>query len=657
MNKLLLLLTLLVTTSTLTAQENYNSENLMVTEGDLLASTYSKDSTAKALYLYEHGYSRFQEHGKYHLLTDYEAKIKILSPDGYKHSEVEIRLYKGTSSSEEIHNLQATTYYMENGVRRSTKLDPENIYTEENDNYDLVKFTFPKVSPGAVLVYSYQKESPFRFNFESWYFQGDIPKLFSEYETKIPGNFKYNIKKVGELELDTHISEIEKRCFQPDSSTQTADCVVAKYSMSDIPAFIVEDYLTSRHNFISRIDYELTEIIQFNGGIKKYTKSWEDVDRELKNEQSIGKQLKRTSLVKNLLPVELQERPNDLQKAKEIFEFVKNNYTWDGTYQIFKKMDLKDLLKENTGNISSINILLHNIYEEQGFKVKPVMGSTRGNGNLTKIYPVLSEFNYLMLQLEVEGKQYFLDATEKNIEFGNIPFRSLNQYARLMDFDNGSSWVDLEPATFSSKMFRDSIRVNSDGTATGLSEQIFTGYHALNLRNKLERLADDEIFGNASQPAKFTRVSSTSHKNKELVSEALHIEHELHNTSQRINDAIYLNPFSFTFFDKNPFKLKERHYPIDFGYKDAYIYSINVQIPENHSVVELPESKLLRLPENGGSLNFAVQQADEKNININYRISFPKAAYGSGYYPYLKEFFDAIVEVQTQSLIVIRENK
>lgn len=657
MNKFLLLFILVLTSNSLTAQENYNSEDLLVTTGDLQASTFSRDSTASALYLYEHGYSRFQEFGKYHLLTDYEAKIKILSPDGYEHSEIEIRLFKGSSSNEKIHNLKATTYYMENGRRRSIKLDPENIYTEENPNYDIVKFTFPKVSPGAVLVYSYQKESPFRFNFESWYFQEDIPKLYSEFETKIPGNFKYNIKKVGELELDTHISEIEKRCFKPESSSQVADCVVSKYAMKDIPAFIVEDYLTSKQNFISRIDYELTEITQFDGRVKKYTKTWRDVDRELKAEQSIGRQLRRTSLVKGLLPGELQEKANDLEKAKEIFEFVKENYTWNGTYNIFRKMDLKDVIKENTGNISSINILLHNIYDEQGFKVLPVMGSTRGNGNLTKIYPVLSEFNYLMVQLEVEGKKYFLDATEKNIDFGNTPYRSLNQYARLMDFNNGSSWIDIEPATFSAKMFRDSIRVNSDGTATGHSEQIFTGYHALDLRNRLERLEDDEIFGRASRPAKFTGVSGTSHKNKEQVSEALHIEHELFNSSQRINDAIYLNPFSFAFFEKNPFKLKERHYPIDFGYKDAYMYSVNVQIPENHVVVELPQPKLLRLPEDGGTLNFSIQQADERNINVNYRISFPKAAYGSGYYPYLKEFFDAIVEVQTQSLIVIRENK
>ncbi|WP_168191369.1 MULTISPECIES: DUF3857 domain-containing protein [Antarcticibacterium] len=591
------------------------------------------------------------------MLTDYEAKIKILNPEGYKQSEIEIRLFKGSSANEKVHNLEATTYYMENGVRRSIKLDPENIYTEKNLNYDLVKFTFPRVAPGAVLVYSYQKESPFRFNFESWYFQEGIPKLYSEFETKIPGNFRYNIKKVGELQLETHLSEIEKDCFRPESSNQIAECVVSKYAMRDIPAFIAEDYLTSSHNFISRIDYELTEVTHFDGSIKKYTKSWKDVDRELRTEQSIGKQLRRTSLVKNLLPEAIQQRPNDLGKAKSIFEFVRENYTWNGNYRLFSKMDLKDIIKENTGNISAINILLHNIYEEQGFTVLPILGSTRGNGVLTKLYPVLSEFNYLMVQLELDGEKYFLDATEKNIDFGHLPFRSLNQYARLMDFKNGSSWIDIEPEGYSTIMFRDSVSVNPDGTAIGHSEQIFTGYHALELRNKLERLQDDEIFGRASTPAKFTRVAGTSHRNKEQIAEALHIEHELLNSSQMINDAIYLNPFSFAFFDENPFKLKERHYPIDFGYKDAYTYSVHIQIPEGHIVAELPQQKLLRLPENGGTLNFNVQQEDEKSVYVNYRISFPKTTYASGYYPYLKEFFDAIVEVQTQSLIVIRENK
>lgn len=640
----------------ISAQEVYNSEDIKVTNRELAATTYDMDTKANALYIYEKGFSRFQEFGQFNLISDYSAKIKLLNPDGYKNANIEIRLRKSKNGKEKIHKLEATTFYLENGIKKGVKLDPAQVYIEENETYDLVKFTFPNISPGAVLVYSYQKESPFIFNFETWWFQSDIPKIYSGFDTKIFGNYNYNIKKVGELKLDVNTSEIERRCFIVDQSSTPADCVVASYAMKNIPAFVEEPYLTSRYNFISRIEYELIEIHKFDGSINKYTKTWKDVDKELKFEKSIGGQLKRNSVVKDILPESLQQKTNNLSKAKEIFEFVKQNYKWNRDYNIFKDVDIKDLLKDKTGNISSINILLHNLLEDQGFEVLPVLSSTRGNGLPTKLYPVLSEFNILMVQLEINGIKYILDATEKNVAFGDIPFRNLNQYGRLLDFENGSSWIDFENTSFSSIVIRDSLTLNPDGTAAGRSEHIFIGYHATNTRNSLENKADSEIANTASNFQKHTRVATSVIRNKELVSEPIHIDHILFNESQKINDAIYFNPFSFKFFNKNPFQRETRHYPIDFGYKDSYSYIINVIIPENHQVVELPQSKLLRLPENGGSLIFSVQKTDERNLLINYRITFPQAIYSSEFYPYLQQFFDAILEVENQSLIVIKAN-
>ncbi len=658
MNRFLPLLSIYFLFSiSLFAQEAYNSSDENVTGGDLTATTYSRDSTANALYIYEKGYSRFQEIGYNNLLTDYTAKIKILNEKGYEHANIQIRLHKSlqTSKKEKLSKLQASTFTLENGFKKETKLLPSQVYTEENETYDLVKFTFPNLSKGAVLVFSYEKESPFIFNFEPWWFQDEIPKIYSGYKTQIPGNFNYNIKKTGELALTTSKTEVKKRCFQPEGAQSPGDCLVSLYEIKNIPAFTEEPYLSSRFNFVSRIDYELMQITQLDGSVNKFTKTWKDVDRELKYEKGIGRQLKKTSLVKDLLPEELRQKTNDLSKAKEIYNFVKANYKWTGDYNIFREDDLKDLLKNKTGNVSSINILLHNIFEEQGYKVLPVISSTRANGLPTKLYPVLSEFNYIMLQVEVEGKKYLVDATEKNLNFGDVPFRSLNQYGRLLDFDNGSSWINIEPTGLSSIIYQDSIQVNPDGTSIGKSVHIYTGYHALRTRDMIEKLTDDQIFSSVSSPAKFTRSLTTVVSNKEEIEEALRLKYVLVNESQAINNIIYLNPFSFNFFDKNPFIQTERQYPVDFGFKDSYLYSINIQVPKNFEVAELPQQKLLRLPDNGGSLQFISQQVDENNVTVHLRITFPHSIYSSGFYPYLKTFFDSITEVQSQSLIVMRE--
>ena len=638
------------------SQEKYNSKDLLVSFEDLNLNSYSQDSTANALYLYEHGFTRFQDYGNYNLLTDYAAKLKLLNPEAYEHATIKIKLFKNGKEKEKINKLKATTYLLENGIKTSVELNPEQIYTEVNEFYDIVSFTFPNIKPGAVLVYSYQKESPFLFNFETWWFQEDIPKIYSEFETKIPANYNYNIKKIGELKFDIHEEELEKQCFRPTASATPGDCRVSKFAMINIPAFKDEPYLTSRYNYISRLVYELEGITNLDGSIKNYTKSWKDVDKEFRLDQGLGKQLKKTSLVKNILPEAIAGKPNDLAKAKEIYDFVKDNYKWNKEYNIHQDMNLKEIIDKKSGNVSAVNILLHNLYEDQGFKVNPVMSSTRSNGMVTKLYPVLSEFNYIMVQLELDDKKFLLDATEKNLKFGDIPFRSLNKYARILDLDKGSSWVEIKPASHSFIVYNDSIKINKDGSSVGKSQQVHTGYHALHTRNQLGEISNSEIFNEVSNPAGHTRTSLTTLKNKDDVSEALFINYNLDNESQKINDVIYFNPFSFHFFEKNPLTSAERNYPIDFGFQDTYNYSVNIEIPENHQVVELPKQKIISLPEKAGTMSFSVQQKDERNLSVQFRINFSQAEYASSFYPFLKEFFNAIIEVQSQSLIVLKEN-
>lgn len=642
--------------STLSAQEElFNISESIVNISELKAQSYSKDSTANAFYIHENGYSRFLSKHDFNLVTDYTAKIKILNKNGFDQANIEIKLYKNSRKKEKLIDLKATTHYIENGIYKSQFLSSDKVYTEEHPEYDIVKFTFPNVKPGAVLVYSYQKESPFIYNFEKWWFQGDIPKMYSRYLAEIPGNYYYNIKLVGYQKLDFENNDIKKKCLSVPGISQPADCAQLEYIMQNIPSFKEEKYLTSKYNYISRIEFELQEVTSTDGFTKKYSKSWDDVDRELRSNYDLGKKLRRTKWAQGILPENIHSQPNNLNKAISIYDFVKKHYKWNGEYKIFKDFKTKDLLEEKTGNISAINILLHNIYKEEGFKVLPLLTSTRSNGVPTKLYPVLSEFNYLMVQLEIDEATYLLDATEKNAAFGIIPFRALNKYGRLLDFGNGSSWVDLEPSGYSKIDVRDSIALNRDGTSSGTSVHSFSGYHALSVRNKIDEIDLNNIFNILTNPNESTKSIEEIVLNKEDLSNDLIITYQLENDSQKINNKIYFKPFSFKFFAENPFKLNERNYPIDFGYNDTYSYSILLIIPDTHEVIEIPEQKIVALPKKGGSIHFFAKQINETVINIHCRLKFSNSSYGPEYYFYLKKFMETLNLVQEQSIILIQE--
>src|SRR5690606_4529741 len=115
---------------------------------------------------------------------------------------LEIPLQKSleNKSRERFVEAEALSIHPDRSVYRLAKKD---IYTDNiNEAYDMVKFTVPNVKEGSVIDYRYKVESPFLYNFNSWRFQSDIPKIFSQYTTTIPANYRYNIKLTGFLKLD-----------------------------------------------------------------------------------------------------------------------------------------------------------------------------------------------------------------------------------------------------------------------------------------------------------------------------------------------------------------------------------------------------------------------------------------------------------------------
>lgn len=636
------------------SQENYNSESYQVTSGDIKSKTYIKDSTANALVIYETGKS-YVHKTEFDLRTEEKHKIKILNREGFDNATVKIYLYNSKSKSEKVEKITAITYNKVGDKITTTKLNKENIFTEKyNENYTLIKFTLPNIQEGSVISYSYTTVSPFMFKYHGWEFQSDIPKLFSEYKTSIPGYWIYHIKLIGSKEkLSTNTSDIERNCLNL-SRGGSADCMNSVYVMKDVPAFIEEDYMTSRDNYLLRIDYELQTFRAPEGGATNYSKTWKDVDKEFKNDKEIGKQLRKPIDAEELLNPDILNEKDILKKAKAIYKYVQNDYTWNGDYNIFKDVSIKDLLKDKSGNVSSINILLHNLLLETEIMAKPVLVSTRNNGFPTKLYPVFSDFNYLIIQVKIKDKTYLLDATDKYLNFGEIPARCLNDQGRLLDFENGSSWVDLKPNNLSGVYYDVKLKFDENGKLSGTLKSKRTGYNALNKRksyyeNKSDYLETLENNYPNVEISNFEVISSgkTSKDFKEVYNVSYNFD--------IIGENIYLNPFFVKFFKENPFKLQERTYPIDFGYKDSYFYGFKIQLTDDYKVVELPKEQYIKLPNNTGQLVFGVKKVGN-TLNLTFKIDFKESFYNPDYYPYLKEFMSKIVDIQTNSIILLKKS-
>lgn len=635
------------------SQNDTYSTAFEISRNDLEQNVYSKDSTANALIIYDYGES-WVDNNSYELNTKIKTKVKIINKNGFDRGEHTIYLYKGKSGNKErVKDIKATVYNLDDGKIVSTRMDKSAIYNEKyNDNFTIVKIVFPNIKEGSVITYSYTVTSPYMFKYYNWRFQDDIPTLYSEYNASIPGNWEYNIKLVGGKRLSTNTSTIKSYCLRGPNNSSSS-CGVYKYVMKDIPAFIEEDFMTTKDNYLARIDYELKTFRGFNGMVDNITKTWKSVDGEIERDYDLGRQLKKLNTVSNVLDDSIKQNPNRLSKAKSIFKFVQDNYTWNEEFKVLRGIEVKDLIKNKSGNVGEINTLLHNLLATNNITASPILVSTRNNGLITQLYPVLSDFNYLIVKVDIDGKSYLLDATDDFVAFGQLPFRCLNQYGRLIDFKNGSSWYPIDVKNYSLNQYSLDLNINEDLTLSGNVDHKTTGYHALS--SKKSGLNNPIAYRNSLQNEhEELKIDNFEIITTDKSSDEFYSKFSIETDLELVGNSIFLDPFQLKVFTENPFKLQERSYPIDFGYKNTFIFRIKINVDESYEIKELPESLNMKLPNNAGSFvcSFNSQNND---IIVYYKLSLSESIYPPEYYEGLKILLSEVVTAEKNSLIVLNK--
>lgn len=627
-----------------------------VSIAELTMKSYPKDTTANAVILEEFGESYIDNGGQHHLQHYYHVKIKILNSKGFDKANFDIPLYREGSTRESVSRIEATTHNLDvaRGQIVSTKMDPKKIFTENKTKYmDVVKFTLPNIREGSVIEVRYLLESPYIFKFRSWEFQSDIPKISTEYWARIPGNYIYNITLRGFYKLDKTENELVKDCFTPGGGAK-ADCSLNKYAMRDVPAFVEEDHMTAKSNFVSAINFELSEIRYFDGRVNKVTKEWKDVDQELRSHAEFGGQLRRgKELFKDNLIKALAGETDSLKKAVQIYDYIKNWYTWNQYFGKYSDLGIKKAFDNKTGNVADINLALVAALQYAGFQADPVILSTRENGTPVELHPVMSDFNYVVAQVKVQGKPYLLDATEPFLSFGTLPVRCLNGKGRVITSRGPSYWLELAPMARYRQVSLLNLTLQPDGNFKGKVSQATEGYEALQERKKITSFNNQEEYIE-SLDAKWNKIKILKYEIANLqeldkmLSQSFDVEIEGFDNLNK--DKLYLNPFFLGDWGKNPFTSRERLYPVDLGAPIHDQLTVTLEYPDNFVVSNLPPQLVISLPGNGGRYLFSVENLGNK-VMMTSILTLNKAIYASEEYPYLKELLSKVAQSYQTSLV------
>ncbi len=625
-----------------TSQKKKSTTLGKTTLEELKMTVYDKDSTATAVVLYEHGNYYVNPKRNFQFTTDYYFRIKILKKRGFDQTIIKIPFY----GKEEVHDIKAVTSNLsEKNVVVETSLTKDEIYTKDGSGkWKETSFTLPNANVGSVIEYRYSLTSPYS-QIDDWSYQSDIPKLKSDFTAAILGNWKYNIRIIGKLKLSRDSSYVKNGCvYVPGIAT--GSCSIIEYGMDSIPAFKEEAYMLSKDNFLSRVAFQLKSSTNVKGQVTNYTKTWKHVDKNLKtnflgNQNSKKKYFKNKMLADAVLSVE-----NTLSNAKKIYSFIQSHYTWDEKYWSSKKVDVKKAFEDKKGNVFDINLSLYYALQAENIESKLVLLSTRDREIPTKLYPVISEFNYLIVKATINNKVYFLDAVNEHLPFGLIQFESLNGDGRVMDFKNGSFWEQIKLGQKSSKRTMLSLSLTNTSLTGDLSIKR-NGYYASNYRAKFNGRSDEDIIGDLETRHPDIEVEDFKlgdlSENEKALNENYKINIETDFTGE---NKIRLSPFLVGRITTNPFKLESRDYPVDFGYARAHTYLIKLTIPKEYKVTKLPKNMGVTLPNKGGKILLNVNQSDT-TINIYLKYTIHKKRFNSNEYFYLKQFYQKLIDAQS----------
>ncbi len=620
-----------------------------VSNQDLDMKTYSKDSAANAVVLQEFGTSEISNRDGAPLVFHYHVKIKIFNSKAFDNGDVLIRLHKQNDREETAENISGVTFSKSNnGSVITTALDQSKIYHENKSKYsNQVRFAMPGLKNGCIIEYSYTLVSPFVFNFKNWSFQTDIPKVYSEYIAHIPAIYSYNIVLRGGRKLSKNDAVIERECFTSSSGLK-ADCSKITYAMADIPAFVEENYMTAPSNFIAAMHFELSEYTDYHGVKHKITKEWKDVDEDLKREEMFGRQMKRKDLFKDKTAAITTGTTDDLSKAKAVYHYIQKWFKWNEDVEKYSIDGIKKALDKRSGSAADINLALVAALSAAGLPAEAVILSTRNNGVVQKLFPVVSEFNYVIAQVEIGADRYLLDATDPLLPFGLLPVRCINDQGRVISLDKPSYWIDLKASQKESAIYTLNLTLDENGKMKGTISNYSSGYEAYNKRKKIKKFNSiDEYVENLDETLakiKILKANITGlDDNETILSEEYEVEINAYNKLGE--ERFTFNPFFMDRVSENPFKLQDRMYPVDWGAPSETKIMINVSFPEKYEITGKPQNLAIGLPASGGKY-VTETSVDGNQFTFTKVVQLNKSIYGPEEYPYLKELFNRMVQAE-----------
>jgi hypothetical protein len=381
--------------------------------------------------------------------------------------------------------------------------------------------------------------------------------------------------------------------------------------------------------------------------------SWLQLDRQLLKNDHFGEDLTSTNswLDKDMEGI-TAGAVDDAGKARKIYAYVRDHFTRNPNPGYMMTSTLKAVYKARSGSAAELNLLLTAMLIHEKLDAFPVVLSTRSNGFINELMPQGSALNYTVCKLRYGALSYYLDASDPDLRFGQLPLECYNGYDVVVDTAVRYPEADLSADSVTEQ--KKVVVFLSNGDKGGLdgTVQSFPGTaESVEIRKKMKEQDGEKKFRDQLRNGLTAgeRVSDLEIDSLRLPDEPLVINYSCHVAMDSGLDILYFAPMLADRLTENPFKDALRIYPVEMPYARDMNYILTMDIPSGYEVEEMPKSQKVLLND-GGYFEYILTQ-DGDQIHFRTRTRLVRANYQPQEYAELREFFAAIVKKEGEQIV------
>jgi len=345
------------------------------------------------------------------------------------------------------------------------------------------------------------------------------------------------------------------------------------------------------------------------------------------------------------MPAGVREMKTDIEKANAIFAYVQKTFIWNKNRGIYTEDGIKNLLETKVGNAAEINLYLVMLLREAGVKADPLLISTVSNGLINLSSPNVSNMNFVLASVDLNGKLHIYDATSKQSSLDELPLRDWNQYGILLTKEKALQ-IQMNNTRPSNTFLTVEAKINEDGSISGTYSDRDTGAYAMLVKDSYDENPEKykkQYRENFS--IDFTEIDSKIIENGEFEST---MKFSSSNLIDKIGKKIIINPMLFLSRNSNDFdQTEERKYMIDFGAPTTKVKKIVLEIPEGYTVEEMPKNKKIVTEDKEIEYSYLVEKKGNK-LELISTTKIASADYPKDYYPAFKQIWGVASKCENQ---------